>query len=229
VKKKILIIDDDQLILYGLQKALRQEAVEVTTASTAAGAEEELGLCPYDLCLLDIHLPDYNGLELMKIIKQICPRTRVIIMTASYLGDEELSANIQQAMENGACYFLTKPFDLGEVKEIIRQALLNEDFRPGTRFTAKAPARQTRKFNRRPHEQQMDLAMTLIGEGETRRWHTGGKTIDISEGGVGLVTRYPLRISQVLSLRAGMMEKTGIVVWSTMLEDSTCRAGVRFA
>ncbi|MGV1101032.1 response regulator [Thiovibrio sp. JS02] len=229
MNKKILIIDDDQLILYGLQKALRQESVEVCTAASAAGAEEELAVCPYDLCLLDIHLPDYNGLELMKIIKQICPKTKVIIMTASYMGDEELSANIKQAAENGACHFLTKPFDLGEVKDIIRQALSNEDFHTGVRFADNAFVKRNRKYTRRPHAQQMDIAMTILGDGETQRWHTGGKSVDISEGGMGLVTRYPLRVSQVLSMKAGMMEKTGVVVWSTMLEDCTCRAGVRFA
>lgn len=228
MKKKVLVIDDDQLILYGLQKALRQESVEVTTASSAALAEEELSLCPYDLCLLDIHLPDYNGLELMKIIKQICPKTKVIIMTASCL-DDELSANINQAAENGACHFITKPFDLGELKDIIHQALYEDDFHTGVRFTDNAFVKKSRKFSRKNHAQELRLAMTILGKGKTLRWHTGARAVDISDGGIGLVTRYPLRVSQILRFRAEMAEKTGIVVWSTMQEDNTCRAGVRFA
>lgn len=229
VKKKILIIDDDHLILYGLQKALRKESIEVTTASSAGLAEEELAICPYDLCLLDIHLPDYNGLELMKIIKQICPKTKVIIMTASYSGEEELSENIKQAAENGACHFLTKPFDLDEVKDVIRQALEDENFHTGVRFSDNAFVKRTRKFSRHPYAQHMDIAMTILTEGQSHRWHTGARSVDISEGGLGLVTRYPLRVSQVISMKSGLSQKTGVVVWSRMLEDSTCRAGVRFA
>ncbi len=229
MKKKILIIDDDQLILYGLQKALRQEDVEVVTASTAGVAMDELSICPYDLCLLDIHLPDYNGLDLMKVIQHICPKTKVIIMTASYMGDDELSANIIQAAENGACHFMTKPFDLAEVKDIIKQALHDADFHTGVRFTDNTFVKKTRKFPRRPHVQKLNIAMTVLGEGETQRCHTSAKSVDISPGGIGLVTSYPLRAEQVLSLRANMDDKTGIVVWSSMEENDTCRVGVRFA
>ncbi len=229
MKKKILIIDDDLLILYGLEKALRQEDVEVTTASSAGVAEEELAICAYDLCLLDIHLPDYNGLDLMKIIKQVCPKTRVIIMTASYIDDDELSANIKQAMENGACHFLTKPFDLIEVKDIIRQALHNEDFHTGVRVSANSFVKRTRKCKRRQHMQQMDIALTVIGEGVSKRCFAKGYTVDISEGGVGVLTSYPLRVSQIVCLKSEITDKTGIVVWSRMDEESTCRAGVCFA
>lgn len=224
-----MIIDDDLLILYGLQKALQKESVDVTTASSAGMAEDQLGICAYDLCLLDIHLPDYNGLEFMKIIKEVCPKTRVIIMTASYISDDELSANIRQAMENGACHFLTKPFDLGEAKDIIHQALHDEDFHTGVRVAANAFVKRTRKFKRRVHSEEMNIAMTIIGEGESKRWHTEAKSVDICEGGVGLVTSYPLRVSQVVCLNSEVEDKTGIVVWSRVLEDCTCRAGVCFA
>ena len=229
MEKKILVIDDDHLILYGLRKALCQEAVEVTTASSGELALEELSLCPYDLCLLDIHLGDCNGLELMKIITRSCPETKVIIMTASYMGDEELSANIQQASKNGACHFITKPFDLDEIKDIIRQALHEKNFHTGIRFTDNAFVKKTRKFSRRTHAQQLDIAMNILGEGEMQCRHTDARSVDISDGGIGLVTGYPLRVSQIIRFRADLAEKTGIVVWSAMQEDCTCRAGVRFA
>lgn len=229
MKKKILIIDDDQLILYGLQKALRQETVEVTTAPTATDAETELSACPYDLCLLDIHLPDYNGLDLMKIITHICPNTKVIIMTASYMGDEELSSNIKQAADNGACHFITKPFDLNEVKDIIHQALYDENFHTGVRFSGNAFVKRSRKYNRQLCSQQMDVAMINLEEGQANTFYAEVKSVDISDGGVGLVAGFPLKVSQVISMKYGSDEKIGIVVWSTMLEDSTYRAGVRFA
>ena len=229
MNKKILVIDDDHLILYGLRKALRQEAVEVTTASSGELALEEISICAYDLCLLDIHLGDYNGLELMKIIKQSCPQTKVIIMTASYMGDDELSANIKQAAQNGACHFITKPFDLGEIKDILQQALHDKNFHTGIRFTDNTFVKKTRKFCRRTHTQQLDISMTIVGEDETQRWHTDARSVDISADGIGVVSRCPLRVSQIIRFRADLAEKTGIVVWSTMQDDYTCRAGVRFA
>ncbi len=229
MNKRVLVIDDDHLILYGLRKALHQEAVEVTTASSGELALEEISLCAYDLCLLDIHLGDYNGLELMKIITRACPHTKVIIMTASYMGDDELSANIKQAAQNGAYHFITKPFDLDETKDIIHQALHDRNFHTGIRFTDNAFVKKTRKFSRRTHAQQLDISMTILGEGETQRWLAGARSVDISAGGIGVVSRYPLRVSQIIHFRADLAEKTGIVVWSTMQEDSTCRAGVRFA
>lgn len=229
VNKKILVIDDDQLVLYGLQKALQQESVEVTTASSGTAAMEKLSICPYNLCLLDIHLQDYNGLELMKIIRNICPKTKIIIMTASHIDNDELSANIKKAAENGACHFLGKPFALNELKEIIHEALHNEDFQTKMRFSDNNFVRRTRKFTRQPHSQQLDIAMTVLGKGETHRWSTWAESFDISEGGVGLVTNYPLPVSQVLSLKSENLEKTGVVAWSRMLEDDTCKAGVCFA
>jgi CheY-like chemotaxis protein len=229
VKKKILVIDDDQLIRYGLRKALQQESIEVTTASSAAAAEEELSICPYNLCLLDIHLPDYNGLDLMKIIKNICPETKIIVMTASHIDNDELSSNIKEAAENGACHFLAKPFALNEVKEIIHEALHNEEFQTRMGFTDHNFVRRTRKFTRQPHTQPMDIAMTVLGNGNTHRWTTEAESFDISEGGVGLLTSYPLPVSQVLSLQSGSLEKTGVVVWSRMLKDNTCKAGICFA
>ena len=71
--------------------------------------------------------------------------------------------------------------------------------------------------------------MSVLGDGKTHRWSTGAESFDISVGGVGLVTNYPLPVSQVLSLKSETMEKTGVVAWSRMLDDNTCKAGVCFA
>ena len=123
MKKRILVIDDDLLIRYGLERGLSQAAVEVVTAATAGAAMQEMRAGSFDLCLLDIHLPDRNGLELLATIRQLCPKTRVIIMTASLLDDVELSDNIRQAAANGASHFIPKPFELSAVREIIARAL----------------------------------------------------------------------------------------------------------
>ena len=230
VKKNILVVDDDELVLFGLEKILKQ-SFDVETASTASKAEEKLSSCPYDLCLLDFHLPDYNGLELMKIIKEICPKTKVIIMTASFVDcDDELSENIQHAMQNGACHFIPKPFNLRDVTDVVDRALKDEDkFHTGFRLAGNSFVQKKRKFPRAPYSETINLFMTVIDQGEVKRWSLQAKSVDISNGGIGLLTNYPLRESQVVSFGEDLGNKTGVVVWSTMSDNEVCRAGVKFA
>ena len=230
MRKNILVVDDDELVLFGLEKILKQ-SFEVATASTAAKAEEKLSSCPYDLCLLDFHLPDYNGLELMKIIKEICPKTKVIIMTASYVDcDDEISENIQQAIKNGVCHFIPKPFNLRDVTDVVERALKdNDNFHTGFRFAGNGFVKKKRKFPRAPYSENIEFFMTVIDQGEVKRWSMQAKSVDISHGGIGLLCNYPLKESQVISFGKDLENKTGVVVWSTMSGNEVCRAGVKFA
>lgn len=229
--KNILLVDDDELVLFGLEKVLKHNAFEVTTAVSASKAVEKISGCPFDLCLLDVHLPDFNGLELMKIIKEMCPETRVIIMTASYVScNDELSENIKEAMKNGACHFMPKPFDLCEVTDIVERALKkNDNFHTGFRLVGNNLVKKKRKSPRAPRNENIKFFMTVIDQGETKRWTLQAKSVDISESGIGLLTDYPLKESQVISFGADLANKTGVVVWSTMYDSKVCRAGVKFA
>ncbi|MFH1020295.1 MAG: response regulator [Pseudomonadota bacterium] len=229
--KKILIVDDDELVLYGLEKVLQSEGVEVTTAGTASEAVLKLSSCPYDLCLLDVHLPDFSGMVLMKIIKDICPNVKVVIMTASYIDDLDLGGHIRDATKNGACHFITKPFDLHELKDIVVQALHADDgFHTGFRFSGdRFFERKARKQNRLPFSGDMRFSMSDIENGDGGRLHLLARAIDLSEHGVGFLTEYPLRPSQVVSFEHYVLRRTGSVAWSTMVDEKTCRAGVRFA
>ena len=65
MKKRILVIDDERLMLYGLKKAFNKDLIEVDTAATAREALQAIRSCNYDLCLIDIRLPDGNGFKLM--------------------------------------------------------------------------------------------------------------------------------------------------------------------
>ncbi|MDR9501569.1 MAG: response regulator [Desulfurivibrionaceae bacterium] len=228
MQKKILIIDDDYLILYGLSKALRSDTTDVTTVPSATGAVEELAHAPYDLCLMDLHLPDANGFELMKTIRRTWPHTKIIVMTASFLNDEDLSAKITEAATNGACHFLPKPFDIGELKEIISGVLNADPSRLPWEMAAGQMTRQTRKHSRHGYAQEMEIALVDAQGRNPPPPSTTATSIDISEGGVGLRTCFPLRGSQMISMRSGLSEKMGVVVWNRMGADNTCRAGIRF-
>jgi DNA-binding response OmpR family regulator len=232
VGKKILVIDDDELVRYGLERALRMEGVEVITAATASAALFNLSSCRYDLCLLDVHLPDLNGMQLLRIIKDICPRLRVIMMTASYIDDRLLSEHIQQAIAAGACQFIAKPFNLQELKEFAMQALRADNgFHTGFRFCdQRFLARKIRIKERKPFAEEVHYSLSVIENGANRRLLLQGRGVDINEYGLGMVTAYPLLTGQVISMEQANLNRSGKVVWSRMCEQHlNCRAGIHFA
>ena len=228
--QNILVVDDNQLILYGLARALQSNAFAVETAPTAKKALKKLSFCAYDLCLLDINLPDLNGLELMKMIRDVYPNTKIIIMTASNLDSPEISENINAAISNGACHFIAKPFNLSDITDVVQDVLTEkENFHTGFRFINRAFVKKSRKHPRKPYSEKINFQMSVIDGGNYTRWSLEAQAVDISDSGIGLVSEYPLKESQIIGFDEKMGNRTGLVVWSKMLDDEKCRAGVRFA
>jgi len=109
----ILIVDDEVLILYSLSRTFSHCGAEVTAVESGAAALELIRKGTYELCFLDVQLPDANGLELMMVIRKLSPATKVIIMTANELTDEQLHTIASQD-----CVFLPKPFDLKDAQAL---------------------------------------------------------------------------------------------------------------
>ena len=116
--KRILIVEDETLIRYGMTRALQDDETEVKAVQDGEEAISEAAARFYDLCFLDIFLPDSNGIDIMKKIKDISPETKVIIMSAGVIRDTE-----QNAIKDCAYLFISKPFDLHQVKSITQKAL----------------------------------------------------------------------------------------------------------
>ncbi len=119
--KRILIVDDDPLILYAISKAICRDGVEIDAVSTGEEATARINSCPYDLCFLDIYLPDLDGLSIMYRLKEISPETKVVIMTASYVDDD-----MKKAIDDNADYFIPKPFEIFQIRAITESALKGE-------------------------------------------------------------------------------------------------------
>jgi DNA-binding NtrC family response regulator len=113
--KRILVVDDEQLLLQGFEKALQTDVTEVTTVGTGEAALSEIASSHYHLCFLDVFLPDMNGTELLREISEISPMTKVIIMTAGIISDA-----MTKTIEKYAHMFITKPFDLLQVKMLVK-------------------------------------------------------------------------------------------------------------
>jgi two-component system nitrogen regulation response regulator GlnG len=115
---KILIADDETNLLYSLRLGLRSEEIEVVTVSSGREAIQRVQSERPDTVVLDVRLPDMNGLDVFNAIREIDPKLPVIIFTAFAATDTAI-----EAMKRGAFEYLTKPVDLNQLQEVIDRAL----------------------------------------------------------------------------------------------------------
>jgi len=113
---RILIVDDEPLIIWGISRFLQKSAV-VNSAATAEEALDAIGGRQYDLCIIDFNLPGMTGLEAMKIINERSPNTKVAIMSGSVI-DEVMKEQIK----DHAYAFIEKPFDLSSLQGVVERA-----------------------------------------------------------------------------------------------------------
>src|SRR5580700_8600949 len=106
----ILVIDDEAEIREGLELLLSSEGYAVTSAETGQSGLARLGEEPYDLLLLDVSLPDGNGLDLLRDIRQRDPHLPVVLITA--YGSIDMA---RQAFKGGAQDYITKPWSNDEL------------------------------------------------------------------------------------------------------------------
>jgi DNA-binding NtrC family response regulator len=117
-KGSILVIDDEQEIRESLEQLLKLEGYQADTAASAQEGLRKIEGGVFDLALLDISLPDGNGLEVLKSIKRETPETGVIMITAY-----DSSQMAFQASKEGAESYITKPWDNDKLLLEIRNAL----------------------------------------------------------------------------------------------------------
>lgn len=119
--KKILVVDDEKGICDNVRKILAKENYEVTQALSAKEALEKMAKESYSLLLSDIVMPGKNGLELLKMVKDQWPLTKVIIMTAYASTDTAM-----KAIRLGALDYISKPFTPKEVRHTVDKAFSGE-------------------------------------------------------------------------------------------------------
>jgi len=110
----ILIVDDNRLTCWGLERVFSSGDYLVTVVNNGKDAISEISDRHFSSVFLDINLPDISGLEVLHEIKRVSPQTKVVVMTADNSND-----NKQKALEEGAFYFIGKPFSIPEIKEVI--------------------------------------------------------------------------------------------------------------
>ena len=110
-QKKILIVEDDDLMIKILQFVLKKEDYQITIAKDGLNAIERIPVIEPDMVLTDVMLPYKSGLEVINFIKDKYPSTPVIVLSA--LGEEERT--VVEAFKLGADDFVAKPFNPNEL------------------------------------------------------------------------------------------------------------------
>ena len=116
--ERIVIAEDDEGLSFVLREALVREGYAVEIAETGGALLDRLAGDSYDLLLLDVKLPDMDGLEALPRIRELAPDTPVIVMTAH--GTRQIAL---EAITRGAYDFFTKPLKMAEFHVVVARAL----------------------------------------------------------------------------------------------------------
>lgn len=117
-KGSILIVDDDTALRYTLLVIFQKAGYSVSTAMGGLDALNQFSNAKYDLVILDISMPDLDGLSVLSEMKGISPKTPVMLLTA-YPSSETMEV----ARVKGACQYLIKPVDPQYVLEVVKNIL----------------------------------------------------------------------------------------------------------
>lgn len=117
-KNRILVVDDEDALRTVLSSELEGEGYNVASAADGSEAIEILKKSAFDLILLDIKMPNVDGFEVLKFIKETHPLTKVIMLTGF--------ADLKNAIESkklGAEDFVSKPYDLVDLLTTVERVL----------------------------------------------------------------------------------------------------------
>src|SRR6185503_1298042 len=114
----ILIVEDNQDLVMGLQDMLQHDGYAVTVTGTVAGAIELVRAHRFNAIILDLGLPDGDGLDVLKEAQRLDPSLPVVIVTAHISRDRTLGS-----LAEGAFAYLTKPYDREELRHTLRRAI----------------------------------------------------------------------------------------------------------
>ena len=116
--ERIVIAEDDEDLAFVLREALIRNQYEVEIAPTAGALLDRLRAGAYDLVLLDVKLPDMDGLDALPKCRELAPETPIIVMTAH--GTRQIA---MEAITRGAYDFFTKPLKMAEFQVVVARAL----------------------------------------------------------------------------------------------------------
>ena len=157
---KVLVVDDDPSLLKALRIGLTARGDDVLVAHSGAEAINQVALAGPDLVILDLGLPDIDGLEVCRRVREF---SDVPIVVLSAYGDERRKV---EALDSGADDFVTKPFGMAELEARLRVALRHAAARnDGSEKADHARGGRPRHRPGPPHGDAVGRAAAADGEG----------------------------------------------------------------
>ncbi len=198
-KIKILLADDHQMFLDGLQALLTQIAYVEIVASVNNGAQllEKLKTIKGDLVIVDLHMPDIDGLEATKIIREIYPSVKVLGLTM----DNELES-IQAMLEAGASGYILKNTGKAELELAILQVMKGENYLSQSISTRLAQSLFLKKKEVKEEISELDM----LTERETEIL----KMVALENSNIEIAEKLFISIKTVETHRKNLMKKIGV-------------------
>lgn len=179
----LIVVDDDDLVAWALQKAAAATCTAVCRAGTGSAALAHVQSESYDLAFVDIHLPDGSGLDLLLQIRDLSPATKVVVISS-----DATPANRECAFARGAWQFIEKPFDLAEIAQVLGDCTGPVDERrAGRRVLCRLPVR-------------IDVVVPPGERSVTPACSFEALATDLNEGGLRIHTAFELQPGQRLRL-----------------------------
>jgi two-component system response regulator AtoC len=184
-RSKLLIVDDDEKILFAFQQVFKKEGYDTIVARDGKEALRKVMASSPRVVIMDITMPKLDGLKALLAIRQRNPSIPVIIVT----GFGTMQTAIK-AMQLGAFEYLTKPLDVGAVRDVVRRALTSTGLKGSSPQEAVSfNAQIVSRYEIVGRSQQMQAVYKLIGSISTTPNHTSVLIFGESGTGKELVAR----------------------------------------
>ncbi|MEE4358414.1 MAG: response regulator [Desulfococcaceae bacterium] len=117
MSEKVLLVDDEKDFLDIMTQRMETRGMEVSASASAKEAIEKIKNTSYDAVVLDLQMPEMDGLEALKAIKEIRPEIQIILLTGHGTVEKGVAA-----IKEGAMDFIEKPADMEKLTEKIKKA-----------------------------------------------------------------------------------------------------------
>ena len=115
--EKVLLVDDEKDFVEALGERMKNRGMNVTTTTSATDAIAKVTAETYDAVVLDLQMPEMDGLQVLKAIKELKPEMQIILLTGYATVEKGI-----EAIKMGAMDLIEKPADIGIITEKIKKA-----------------------------------------------------------------------------------------------------------
>ncbi len=208
--QQIVIVEDDKDLNTGLCKALKDESRSIVSLSTVREAREQIGLTQPALVILDINLPDGNGLELLKEIKTKNPRISVIMLSAN-----DTDSDVVKGLDLGADDYVTKPFSLSVLRA-----------RVNTQLRKHENERSTEKFELGRYRFDFERMIFMVGDEEITLSKTEQKLLKMFVSNPGITLGRGELLDRLWSEGSDFVDENALSVVVKRLRDKLDAKGL---